>query len=68
MFAKPFVAQLGRGHVDGVYTLANDPRRLDRISSASGDGSKWTLEGVFIRVAVLLLSNGQLMVTSGTTD
>ena len=38
MFAKPFVAQLGRGHVDGVYTLAKDPISLDRFASGSGDG------------------------------
>ena len=38
MFAAPFVAQLGRGHVDGVYTLAKDPKALDRFASGSGDG------------------------------
>ena len=38
MFAAPFVAQLGRGHVDGVYTLAKDPSSLDRFASGSGDG------------------------------
>ena len=38
MFAAPFVAQLGRGHVDGVYTLAKDPNALDRFASGSGDG------------------------------
>merc|ERR1711939_890527 len=38
MFAAPFVAQLGRGHVDGVYKLAKDPNALDRFASASGDG------------------------------
>ena len=38
MFAAPFVAQLGRGHVDGVYTLAKDPEVLDRFASGSGDG------------------------------
>ena len=38
MFAAPFVAQLGRGHVDGVYTLAKDPKSLDRFASGSGDG------------------------------
>jgi WD repeat and SOF domain-containing protein 1 len=38
MFAAPFVAQLGRGHVDGVYILAKDPSSLDRFASGSGDG------------------------------
>ncbi|KAK4540355.1 hypothetical protein LTR36_009312 [Oleoguttula mirabilis] len=38
MFAAPFVAQLGRGHVDGVYTIAKDPNALDRFASGSGDG------------------------------
>ncbi|KAH9907879.1 WD40 repeat-like protein [Xylariomycetidae sp. FL2044] len=38
MFAQPFVAQLGRGHVDGVYSLAKDPNSLDRFASGSGDG------------------------------
>lgn len=38
MFAAPFVAQLGRGHVDGVYTLGRDPESLDRFASGSGDG------------------------------
>ena len=38
MFAAPFIAQLGRGHVDGVYALAKDPKSLDTLASASGDG------------------------------
>ena len=38
MFAAPFVAQLGRGHVDGVYQIARDPQALDRLASGSGDG------------------------------
>ncbi|KAK4990389.1 Protein sof1 [Elasticomyces elasticus] len=38
MFAAPFIAQLGRGHVDGVYTLAKDPKSLERFASGSGDG------------------------------
>ncbi|KAF2091282.1 protein SOF1 [Saccharata proteae CBS 121410] len=38
MFAQPFVAQLGRGHVDGVYSIAKDPNRLDNFASGSGDG------------------------------
>ncbi|KAI9808977.1 MAG: rRNA-processing protein sof1 [Pycnora praestabilis] len=38
MFAAPFLAQLGKGHVDGVYTMAKDPRALERFASGSGDG------------------------------
>jgi len=38
MFAAPFVAQLGNGHVDGVYTMAKDPGSLERFASGSGDG------------------------------
>lgn len=38
MFAAPFVAQLGRGHVDGVYSLAKDPNSLQHFASGSGDG------------------------------
>ncbi|KAH0496337.1 hypothetical protein TgHK011_003705 [Trichoderma gracile] len=38
MHAAPFIAQLGRGHVDGVYSIAKDPNSLERFSSGSGDG------------------------------
>lgn len=38
MFAAPFLAQLGDGHIDGVYALAKDPRSLSRVASGSGDG------------------------------
>ncbi|KAL6855328.1 Protein sof1 [Amphichorda felina] len=38
MHAAPFVGQLGRGHVDGVYSLAKDPNSLERVASGSGDG------------------------------
>jgi DDB1- and CUL4-associated factor 13 len=38
MFAAPFIAQLGKGHVDGVYTMAKDPISLQRFASGSGDG------------------------------
>ena len=38
MFAAPFIAQLGNGHVDGVYTMAKDPLSLQRFASGSGDG------------------------------
>lgn len=37
-FAQPFLGQLGNGHVDGVYTLAQDPSSLQRLASGSGDG------------------------------
>ncbi|KAI9807148.1 MAG: hypothetical protein M1825_005866 [Sarcosagium campestre] len=39
MFAAPFLAQLGRGHVDGVYTMAKDSQSLERFASGSGDGT-----------------------------
>lgn len=47
MFAAPFIAQLGKGHVDGVYTLAKDPNSLERFASGSGDGivKVWDLVG-----------------------
>ena len=38
MHAAPFIGQLGRGHVDGVYSLAKDPNSLQRLASGSGDG------------------------------
>lgn len=38
MFAAPFVGQLGKGHVDGVYVMAKDPNSLQRFASGSGDG------------------------------
>lgn len=38
MHAAPFVGQLGRGHVDGVYSLAKDPNSLQHVASGSGDG------------------------------
>ncbi|KAG5917707.1 hypothetical protein E4U42_007151 [Claviceps africana] len=38
MHAKPFIGQLGRGHVDGVYSIAKDPSSLERFASGSGDG------------------------------
>ena len=38
MFAAPFIAQLGKGHVDGVYAMAKDPQSLQRFASGSGDG------------------------------
>lgn len=38
MFAAPFIAQLGKGHVDGVYAMAKDPVSLQHFASGSGDG------------------------------
>ncbi|MCJ1310668.1 rRNA-processing protein sof1 [Agyrium rufum] len=38
MFAAPFIAQLGNGHVDGVYSIVKDPSSLERFASGSGDG------------------------------
>jgi WD repeat and SOF domain-containing protein 1 len=37
-FAKPFIAQLGNGHIDGVYCIAKDWRKLSSVASGSGDG------------------------------
>jgi hypothetical protein len=36
MFAAPFLASLGTGHVDGVYCFAKDPESLDHFASGSG--------------------------------
>lgn len=46
MFASPFICQLGKGHVDGVYSIAGDPSSLSHIASGSGDGivKVWNLE------------------------
>lgn len=38
MFAAPFISQLGKGHVDGVYAMAKDPESLQHFASGSGDG------------------------------
>jgi DDB1- and CUL4-associated factor 13 len=38
MFAQPFLGDLGRGHVDGVYKIEMDPSALERLGSGSGDG------------------------------
>lgn len=38
MFAQPFLGDLGKGHVDGVYKITNDPSSLERLASGSGDG------------------------------
>ncbi|KAL1623248.1 Protein sof1 [Neofusicoccum ribis] len=38
MFAQPFLAQLGKGHIDGVYSIAKDPESLQHFASGSGDG------------------------------
>ncbi|PWN46928.1 WD40 repeat-like protein [Violaceomyces palustris] len=37
LFAKPFVAAL-EGHIDGIYSLAKDSKRLNVVASGSGDG------------------------------
>lgn len=37
MFSKPFVGAL-EGHVDGVYVLAKDPRRVGVVAGGGGDG------------------------------
>lgn len=37
-FAKPFIGQLGTGHVDGVYCIAKDSRNLSSAASGSSDG------------------------------
>lgn len=38
MMAKPFLGQLGDGHVDSVYSLAKDMSDLHLIASGSADG------------------------------
>ncbi|KAG0072450.1 WD40-repeat-containing domain protein [Linnemannia elongata] len=44
MFAKPFVGALS-GHVDGVYSMAKHPAKLDWLVSGGGDGDLrlWSL-------------------------
>ncbi|WFD03491.1 Protein sof1 [Malassezia obtusa] len=37
LFAKPFVAALD-GHIDGIYAMCRNPKRLDIMASGSGDG------------------------------
>lgn len=38
MFAQPFIGQLGRGHRDGVYSIAKNFKSVNRIATGSGDG------------------------------
>lgn len=38
MFAAPFLCQLGRGHVEGIQSMAKDPNSLQRFASGSADG------------------------------
>lgn len=38
MFAQPFVCQLGKGHIDGVYAIAKNLQSVNRVATASGDG------------------------------
>ncbi|PVV01804.1 hypothetical protein BB560_003765 [Smittium megazygosporum] len=44
MFAKPFICALD-GHVDGIYSIAKNPLKLDHVLSGSGDGELrlWSL-------------------------
>lgn len=45
MFAKPFISQLGNGHVQGVYSMCKNPSSLSMMASGSGDGvvKVWSL-------------------------
>ncbi|KAK4461110.1 WD40-repeat-containing domain protein [Cladorrhinum samala] len=38
MFAKPFLGQLGNGHVQGIYSMCKDKNDLSSVASGSGDG------------------------------
>ncbi|AEO61754.1 hypothetical protein MYCTH_2312280 [Thermothelomyces thermophilus ATCC 42464] len=38
LFAKPFLGQLGNGHVQGVYSMCKDKNSLNSVASGSGDG------------------------------
>lgn len=38
MFAKPFLGQLGNGHVQGIYSMCKDKNSLSSVASGSGDG------------------------------
>ncbi|OLL24693.1 Protein sof1 [Neolecta irregularis DAH-3] len=38
LFAKPFVGQLGRAHVDGVYCMAKNKKTVGWCASGSADG------------------------------
>ncbi|KAK0704687.1 WD40-repeat-containing domain protein [Lasiosphaeris hirsuta] len=38
MFAKPFLTQLGTGHVQGVYSMCKNRSSLSTVASGSGDG------------------------------
>lgn len=61
MFAKPFVGDLGRGHVDGVYVMSKDPERLGVFASGSGDGvgKSYLSDGTLWRLwKVSLLTKG----------
>jgi WD repeat and SOF domain-containing protein 1 len=45
MFAKPFLGQLGSGHVQGVYSMCKNQSSLSTVASGSGDGvvKVWSL-------------------------
>lgn len=54
MFAKPFIGQLGNGHIDGVYCIVRDPRKIKTIASGSGDGGRKTIfKKIFIYYLVV---------------
>jgi len=38
MFAKPFLGQLGAGHVQGVYSMCKNKSTISSVASGSGDG------------------------------
>ncbi|KAK4190163.1 WD40-repeat-containing domain protein [Podospora australis] len=38
MFAKPFLGQLGEGHVQGIYSMCKDKNDISSVASGSGDG------------------------------
>ncbi|KAM7183757.1 WD40-repeat-containing domain protein [Rhypophila sp. PSN 637] len=38
LFAKPFLAQLGTGHVQGVYSMCKNSSSISTVASGSGDG------------------------------
>ncbi|QPG74198.1 hypothetical protein FOA43_001522 [Brettanomyces nanus] len=38
LFAQPFIGQMGKGHRDGVYSLAKNFKSVSKIATGSGDG------------------------------
>jgi WD repeat and SOF domain-containing protein 1 len=49
MFAKPFVDSL-EGHVDGVYCMARDTKRIGVVASGSGDGGQFSLVFLLLKL------------------